>query len=366
MSAAPAIRVAFELTGLGLDLGGSSRAIRGLRDALAQRHDVELVAMAHRPPPPLAASRIGRGLHRELFYMPLRLPRLAARRGAQLLHCPVGVGPVRSQLPLVITVNDVMALERPEWFTRANALHQRVVLPRTVRAAARVLTPSRYTRERLLEICDADPTRVEVAPYGVGAAFTAGPAAGELLESLGVNDPYVLTVGTLQPRKNVQTALRAFERVVAAGAPHALVVAGARGWRDEPLLEALQGSPAGRRVRLLGRVSDEELVELYRGAECLLFASFYEGFGFPVLEAMACGTPVVCARSTSLPELAGDAAAFADPGDVDAFESALADLLGSSSRRRELRAAGLARAMEFSWGRCAELTAAAYRLVLEG
>lgn len=365
MSDGPTIRVAFELTGLELDLAGSSRAITGLRDALAQRHDVELVAMAHRAPPPLAASRIGRGLHRELFYMPLRLPRLAARGGAELLHCPVGVGPVRSRLPLVITVNDVMALERPEWFTRANALHQRLVLPRALRAAARVLTPSRYTRERLLEICDADPARVEVAPYGVGAAFGPGPAAGELLERLGVNAPYVLTVGTLQPRKNLQTALRAFERVAGAGAPHDLVVVGARGWRDQPVLEALQGSPTGRRVRLLGRVSDADLVELYRGADCLLFPSFYEGFGFPILEAMACGTPVLCARSTSLPELAGDAAALADPGDVDAFESALADLLASSSRRRALGAAGLARAKEFSWGRCAELTVAAYRRALE-
>jgi glycosyltransferase involved in cell wall biosynthesis len=365
LSADPAIRVAFELTGLELDLAGSSRAIRGLRDALARRQDVELVDMAHRAPPPLAASRIGRGLHRELLYMPLRLPRLAARRGAQLLHCPVGVGPVRSRLPLVITVNDVMALERPEWFTRANALQQRLVLPRAVRAAARVLTPSRYTRERLLETCDADPARVEVAPYGVDAAFGPGPASGELLERLGVTGPYVLTVGTLQPRKNLQMALRAFERAVAAGTPHALLVVGARGWRDEPVLEALQASPAGPRVHLLGRVSDEELVELYRGADCLLFPSLYEGFGFPVLEAMACGTPVLCARSTSLPELAGDAAELADPDDLDAFGAALADLLASSSRRSELRAAGLARAREFTWGHCAELTVAAYRRALE-
>jgi glycosyltransferase involved in cell wall biosynthesis len=365
LSADPAIRVAFELTGLELDVAGSSRAIRGVRDALALRQDVELVDMAHSAPPPLAASRIGRGLHRELLYMPLRLPRLAARRGAQLLHCPVGVGPVRSRLPLVITVNDVMALEHPEWFTRANALQQRLVLPRAVRAAARVLTPSRYTQERLVEICKADPGRVEVAPYGVDAAFGPGPASGDLLERLGVTGPYVLTVGTLQPRKNLQLALRAFERVAAAGAPHSLVVVGARGWRDEPLLEALQASPAGRRVQLLGRVSDEELVELYRGADCLLFPSLYEGFGFPVLEAMACGTPVLCARSTSLPELAGDAAELADPDDLDAFGSALADLLASSSRRDELEAAGLIRAREFSWGRCAELTVAAYRRALE-
>ena len=362
MSAGAAIPVAFELTGLQLDVAGSSRAIRGLRDALAQRDDVELVLIEHRPPRALARSRIARGIHRELLYMPLRLPRLAARRGAQLLHCPVGLGPVRSRLPLVLTVNDVMALERPEWFTRANALQQRLVLPRTLRAAARVLTPSRFTRERLLEVCGVDPERVEVTPYGVGQTFCPGEAGREVLERLGVQGPYVLTVGTLQPRKGLETALRAFERVAAAGAPHSLVVAGARGWQDEPLLESLRGSPA---VRVLGRVSDAELVELYRGAECFFFPSLYEGFGFPVLEAMACGTAVLCARATSLPELAGDAAVLADPGDVDGFESALAGLLASEPRREELRAAGLARVGEFSWDRCAALTAAAYRRALE-
>lgn len=361
MSGASAIPVAFELTGLQLDVAGSSRAIRGVRDALAQRDDVELVRIEHRPPPLLARSRIARGIHRELVFMPLSLPRLAARGGARLLHCPVGLGPVRSRLPLVLTVNDVMALERPEWFTRANALHQRLVLPRALRAASRVLTPSRYTRDRLVEICDVDPERVEVTPYGVGEAFGPGEADRDVLERLGVRGPYVLTVGTLQPRKGLDTALRAFERVAAAGAPHSLVVAGARGWRDEPLLESLHGSPA---VHVLGRVSDAELVELYRGADSLLFPSLYEGFGFPVLEAMACGTAVVCARASSLPELAGDAVLLADPGDVDGFEAALAELLGSEARREELRAAGLARTGEFSWERCAELTVAAYRRAL--
>lgn len=364
MTAGAAIRVAFELTGLELDVAGSARAIRGLRDALERRDDVELLAMIHRPPAALAASRLGRGLHRELLYMALRLPRLAARRGAQLLHCPVGVAPVRSRLPLAITVNDVMALERPEWFTRANALQQRLVLPRAVRAAARVLAPSAYTRDRLVELCGVDPARVEVVPYGVEPAFGPGEADAGVLERLGVDGAYVLTVGTLQPRKDLETALRAFERVANAGAPHSLVVAGARGWRDEGVLAALRTSPSGSRVRVLGRVSDEQLVELYRGADCLLFPSLYEGFGFPVVEAMACGTPVVCARATSLPELAGDAAVLAEPGDVDAFESALAEVLGSESRRRELAEAGTARAKRFGWERCAELTVAAYRRAL--
>jgi glycosyltransferase involved in cell wall biosynthesis len=293
--------------------------------------------------------------------MPIQLPRRAARVGADVLHCPVGVASVRSRVPLVVTVNDVMALEHPDWFTRANALQQRLVLPRALAIAARVIVPSEYTRERLRVTLDVDPARVDVVPYGVGPAFTPGTADSAALERLGVEGRYVLTVGTLQPRKNLQAALAAFERTTAEGLPHTLVVAGARGWRDEALVELLGKPSLSGRVRVLGEVADEQLVELYRGAECLVFPSLYEGFGFPALEAMACGTPVVCANRTSLPEVAGDAAVLVDPDETAAFAAALAEVLSSSARRAELAAAGIARADEFSWSRCADLTVAAYR-----
>jgi glycosyltransferase involved in cell wall biosynthesis len=366
LSAEPAIRVALDLTGLELDAAGSARAIRSLHAELEGRPEVELLPLAQpRAGPRSGVARIWRGLQRELLYMPFQLPRRAVSTGAQLLHCPLGVAPVRSKLPLVVTVNDVMAVEHPEWFTRANALQQRMVLPRTLRSAARVLCPSRYTREKLVELLGLEPSRVEVTPYGVGAPFRPGPLSDAALERLRVSPPYVLSVGTLQPRKNLGAALQAFERVSAAGAPHALVVVGARGWHDERILERLAGSAAEDRVRLLGRVSDEELVGLYRAADCLLFPSLYEGFGFPVLEAMACGTPVLCSDRTSLPELAGDAAALVDPGDPDAIQSALTELLSSAARRRSLSAAGLARAAGLTWDRCADLTLAAYRRALE-
>ena len=358
---APPLRVAFDLTGLELDAAGSARAIVGLRDELAGRADVELVELAHgrsrlRGP----VGRVMRGLHRELVYMPLQLPRRAVRAGARLLHCPVGVAPARSRLPLVITVNDVMVLEHPEWFTRANALQQRLVLPRALQRAARVLAPSRYTRDRLVETCNVDPAVVEIVPYGVSERFGPGPASAAALNSLGVRAPYVLAVGTLQPRKNLVAAVRAFERLATEGAPHALVIAGARGWRDEAFLDALQQPAVRERVLVLGKVPDEDLVALYQGAECLVFPSLYEGFGFPALEAMACGTPVVCANRTSLPEVVGDAAVTVDPEDPDALRAALDELLASATRRQELAAAGLARAAEFTWERSAELTVGAY------
>jgi alpha-1,3-rhamnosyl/mannosyltransferase len=352
------LRVAFDMTGVELDAGGSARAIVALRDELEGRNDVDVLALAHQGRQPTRGwRRVLRGLHRELLYMPLQLPRRAAHAGADLLHCPVGVASMRSRVPLVVTVNDVMALEHPDWFTRANALQQRLVLPRALGAAANVIVPSDYTRERLLAQCDVDPWRVEVVPYGVGPAFAPGAADSAALERLGVKGPYVLTVGTLQPRKNLPAAVAAFERATAEGFPHTLVVAGARGWRDTAVAGMLQHP----RIRVVGKVADEQLVELYRGADCLVFPSLYEGFGFPVLEAMACGTPVVCANRTSLPEIAGDAAVLVDPDDSAAFAAALAEVLSSSERREELAAAGLARAREVSWRRCADLTIAVYQ-----
>ncbi len=363
MSSSP-LRVAFDLTGLELDAAGSARAIRCLRDELTRRPDVELVTLAHSGSGrDGTVGRIGRGLHRELVYMPLQLPRRAARAGARLLHCPVGVAPARGRIPLVITVNDVMVLEHPEWFTRANALQQRLVLPRALRRAARVLAPSRYTRERLVETCGVEPARIDVVPYGVGPPFGPGPATRATLERFAITGPYVLTVGTLQPRKNLAGALRAFGHAVAAGAPHSMVVVGARGWRDEAVLAALRNPPARERVQVLGRVDDDDLIDLYRGADCLVFPSLYEGFGFPALEAMACGTAVVCTDRTSLPEVVGDAAVAVDPDDPDALGAALADVLASETRRGELASAGLDRAREFTWQRTADLTVAAYQRV---
>jgi len=175
-----------------------------------------------------------------------------------------------------------------------------------------------------------------------------------------VTGPYLLTVGTLQPRKNVEGVVQAFEALARDGAPHQLVVAGARGWRDEALAAKLRRSPAAARVRATGHVDDATLVALYRGAAAFVFPSRGEGFGLPPLEAMACGAPVVCSDRTSLPEVVGDAALLVDPDDAAAVAAALREAL-EPARADELRARGFARAAQFTWERCAEATVAAYR-----
>jgi alpha-1,3-rhamnosyl/mannosyltransferase len=196
--------------------------------------------------------------------------------------------------------------------------------------------------------------RVHVVPYGVGPPFTPGEADETVLARFGVRAPYVLTVATLQPRKNLEAALRAHAQLDGVQ----LVVAGGRGWRDEALAARLR---ATRDVVATGRVDDAELVALLRGAALLVHPSQFEGFGFPPLEAMACGTPVVAARAASLPELIGDAGVLVDVEEPGRLAAAMAGVLDGGARLRER---GLARAAELTWAACAERTAAVYRAAL--
>jgi glycosyltransferase involved in cell wall biosynthesis len=336
------VRVAFELTGMELDSGGSARAARELHAALEARGDVEVLPIAQ---PRARGGRIVRGLARELTWFPLRLPRHVARLGADVLHCPLPLAPpIRHATPTVVAVGDALPWEHPEWFTRANSFHARTVLTRALRLATTVMVPSQHTREHLREVIGVDAI---VTRWGIGPQFTPGDRpAGD----------YLLAVGTLQPRKNLEAAFAAFERLEREDLR--LVVAGARGWGDEAVVARAQRSPAAARIQLVGRVGEAELVELYRNAACLVFPSRGEGFGFPPLEAMACGTAVVAARSGSLPEVLGDAASLVDPEDVDDLAGAVERVLADPE---PWRARGLARAACFSWARCAEETVAVYR-----
>ncbi len=348
------MRVGYELTDLQLDTGGTARAVRSLAAALCAHGDVELVELAH---PPGSGGRLRRGLSRELTWFPLLLGPAARRRRVALLHCPAALAPWRAPrgVPLVLTVHDLLAFDHPRWLTPSNVAQQRLVLGLALRAAALVLTPSAFTRDRLrarFPFLDAD--RVRVIPWGVDARFVAQEGADPRPRSR----PYVLAVGTWQPRKGLDVALDAFAALSRTGThERELLIAGARGWGDAALARRAAAQPG---VRVLGRVSDADLAALYRGADCLLFCSRGEGFGFPLLEAMASGTPVICSDRASLPELAGGAALLVDPADPAGIAATLGALLADPPRRAELADRGRRRATDFTWERCARETVAAY------
>ena len=338
---------------------GVGRYPRGLLPALRQVDGVELeVLSAGRRRGKTVARRVLDGVVREGIYYPFGLAAVARGRGVDLVHCPAPFGAVVRDRPLVMTVHDLIALRRPELFSRTIALQLRLAARIHLRRADRILTGSRHTRSELVELAGIDPGRVVVTPYGVEGRFRpVGRDASWLAERFGVGSRYVLCVGTLEPRKNLVGALRAFGRLAVDDC--VLVVAGGRGWRNEAFERELRRQPG--RVVLTGFVSDEELVRLYSGAELFLFPSLSEGFGFPVLEAMACGAPVVSSDRTSLPELVEGAGLLADPEDDDALAAACERVLSEPALAAELRERGFERATAYSWQACAEATMGVYR-----
>jgi glycosyltransferase involved in cell wall biosynthesis len=327
------LRVGIDVSPLALTRAGTARHIRSLLAALAQE-DVELRRYE------LGGSSRALVPVRDLGWYLAALPARARRDGMGVLHCPTQRAPVRSRVPLVVTIHDLAVLRYPGTFNRWTRTYSRLALPRVVRTARRLIAVSEFTKRELLELLDVPEEKVRVIPNAVGPPFRAeGPAA---------DGDYVLAVSTLEPRKNLPRLVEAYRRAGLNGLP--LLVAGATGWGGVRV--------EGDGVQWLGEVEDDELARLYRGARCVAYVSLYEGFGLPVLEAMACGAPVVAARNEAAEEVAGSAAVLVDPLDPDAIAAGLAEAV---ERRDELRARGLERAKAFGWPGVARATVEVYR-----
>lgn len=303
---------------------GTARHVRGLLGALKGRPGLELELL----------SFGGRGrassVVRDTLWYPVGLRRT---NGLDVLHCTTFRGPAGSRIPTVVTVHDLAILRYPDAFPRWHRLYGNAGLRRVLHAADAVVAVSEFTKEEVVALAGVPHERIRVVPNGVDEVFALGGPAAE--------GSYVLAVATLEPRKNLA---RAVEAARIAGVE--LRVVGARGW-------------GGVEVSgWVGEIPDAELAALYRGAHCVLYPSLYEGFGLPVLEAMACGAPVVTSRGTAMEEVADGAAALADPLDATSIAAAIAE---AESRRDELVPLGLARAREFTWARAADVVEALWR-----
>jgi glycosyltransferase involved in cell wall biosynthesis len=316
------VTVVMDVSALRMTRAGTARYIKNLLDRLG---DVE----------PIAFGGSGRAavLARELWWYPIRLSLLA---DADVLHCPTYYGPVRPRMASVVTVHDLAVLRHPEAFGRWTQSYVPRVVPSVLRAARRVIAVSDFTASEVERLLRVPRDRIRVVPNAVDAVFDVeGPRA---------DGDYVLAVGTLEPRKNLGRTIEA-ARLIGAE----VRVVGASGWGGV--------AARGENVTWLGRLDDAELARQYRGARCLAYPSLYEGFGLPILEAMACGTPVVTSRGGATEEIAGDAAVLVDPldtGDIaDGLERAAA-------RRDELCPLGFERARAFSWSAAALRTREVY------
>ncbi|MCX2726226.1 glycosyltransferase family 1 protein [Thermomicrobium sp. 4228-Ro] len=286
----------------------------------------------------------------------VRLAAELVRHPVDLLFVPAHVLPVWCPVPGVVTVHDLGYRYEPE----AHPLLQRLYLEfgtlRSVRQARRVIAISQATARDLVRFYRVPPERIAVVPHGVDRQFSPRTAeeVARVRERYGLHKPFLLHVGTLQPRKNLVRLIRAFERVAATDHELELILAGKRGWLAEPIETAIRSSPVRQRIRVLGHVVDSDLPALYSAAELFVFPSLYEGFGLPVLEAMACGIPVVTSRRGALAEIAGPAITC-DPLSVEDIARAIAEARDPVHRPQLVRA-GLEHAKQFTWERSAHLT----------
>jgi glycosyltransferase involved in cell wall biosynthesis len=232
---------------------------------------------------------------------------------------------------------------------------------RRARLAQAIVAYTEHTRAEIVDVLGVPAERITAIPPGVDPLFAPGASREALLrERFGIDRPYVLCVGTLEPRKNLHRALSAVEGA-RLGDDVALVIAGGSGWRNNAFEAELARSTVP--VTLAGAVSDPELVELYRGARCLLFPSLFEGYGLPPLEAMACGCPVITSDRSTLPDVVGDAGLLVDPLDVEQMGEAVRAVVADADMRGRMRERGLARAAEQTWERAADRTLAVLRRV---
>jgi glycosyltransferase involved in cell wall biosynthesis len=275
--------------------------------------------------------------------------------------------PLRA-IPTVLTVHDLIFRHLPEHHKALNRWYLNWTMPLYCRRADHIIAISDCTRRDLITAYDVPADKITVVHEAAAPRFRRqSPETVEAVrERYGLPERYLLFVGTIEPRKNLTRLLMAFERAYAEGLSDALVIVGGQGWLCDDFFARWEQSPAYDAVLFPGYVPDADLPAIYAGAQALAFPSLYEGFGLPVLEAMACGTPVACSDVSSLPEVAGEAALYFDPYDAEAIFDSLRRLLSSDDLRHHLRHRGLERAAGFSWQQVAVETKAVYEAVLGG
>jgi glycosyltransferase involved in cell wall biosynthesis len=291
-------------------------------------------------------------------------PWAVRRARVDLLHGPAFVGPLASGCPSVVTFHDLSFLFYPQGFRRLNRTYLRTFGRLSAGRARRVIAVSESTKRDLVKCYGLPPDRIDVVYNGVDAGFRPMPTdrVNAFRSREVLPERFILFVGTLEPRKNVTRLIEAYARLPKGRPP--LVLVGSKGWLYDEIFARVEALGLQDEVRFAGYVPADALPYWYNAAELLAYPSLYEGFGLPPLEAMACGTPVVTSTASSLPEVVGNAGLLVDPTDVEALAAAMERVLSEPDLRRQMQAAGLARARHFSWETTARRTVETYRRAL--
>ncbi len=301
----------------------------------------------------------------QLWWDQGRIPWRALRGAVDVIHQPAFSGALCRTQPLVLTVHDLLYVRHPEWLPTGRARwYWATWIPLTARHASAVIAPSEATKRDLVSLAGVPPDRISVVPHAVDPLFSRRPSDKETQTyrgRQGLTDPYVLYVGAIDRRKDWPGLLRAFARLRGAYPSIRLVVAGHVSGQRSDLTDAIRTADLGQAVVLMGHVPDQELPTLYAGAELFVYPSWWEGFGLPPLEAMAMGVPVIAYRTSSLPEVVGDAGLVLDaPYDHVSLAKSMERVIADQPLRNGLIERGFRQASRFSWDRAAEQTMAVY------
>jgi glycosyltransferase involved in cell wall biosynthesis len=367
------LRIAIDAHSVGTRLGGNESYATNLIEALAEIDNVNqyTIFVTRRE----ARERFGNRWpnfhvratlpHTPFVRIPLTLSAELRRNRVDVLHVQF-TSPPFSPCPVVVSIHDLSFEHLPQTFKRRSRLQLRLTVRRSARNAAQVIALSEHTRMDLINTYNLRPEKVNVVPIAAPAAFAPVRDNNELQrvrQTYGIGPDYILSVGSIQPRKNLRRLVEAYsllrhERT--EGKLPQLVLVGKNAWLYEETLRSLKDLKVGVSVILTGYVPESDLPALYSGALCFVYPSYFEGFGLPPLEAMKCGAPVIVGNKTSLPEVVGEAALMVDPFDVNAIAGAIQKMISDSHLRSELRVKGLERAKRFDWKETARQTLAVY------
>jgi len=359
---------------------GMGRYASGLIDGLLSTHpdgDYAIAynnrASANLPPPLRKMPRYSFMLSNKPWRLRTALthfggpPMDASFSGVALYHSTGHLLPRFRRVRTVFTLHDLIPLLLPQYHRPLNRIFFRQMFPRFLQRADAIIAVSENTKNDAISLLGINPESITVIPEGISPSFRTAANEKHLAAvraAYGLPETFILCVSTIEPRKNHTTLLRAFEMLHPLHPNVALVLAGNRGWLYRGFLDELQNSPVRHHVRLLGKVPETDLPALLSAATVFAFPSRYEGFGLPPLEAMACGTPVVCSNSSSLPEVVGDAVILCEPGNASAWEKEITLLLRHEDMRRQLAARGRSRAAAYTWDSAARATRSVYERTL--
>ncbi len=303
---------------------------------------------------------------RRIFWEQTRLGPDLKRQRIELLHSMAFTSPFVHTVRTVVTVHDLVFLQYPQTLTRAKRIYYKPIFTRSLRLAERVITPSETVRKQVIETFSVPAGAVVATPLAVGSEFMNlqfDAKSQQKIAKYGVRPPYLLAVGTLEPRKNLMLLLQAYDLLRKnANLPHQLVIIGKQGWQNVQQTELAKRWRESRGIVFTGYVDQQDLPHLYARAESFLFPSLYEGFGFPLLEALAVGAPVLASDIPVHREVCGDAALFADPHNPEEWKAGILKILSDLPMKNKLRKNGFEQVKQFSWEKTAKLTLSVYEM----